>query len=89
MTATRKKQLQRQLAMQRGQAVNNLAQRLQDRLKNSTISVIPAHLNIPWTKMIEQVKNEKASTGAPSAPTGASTPPAGATPPTATGGAPK
>lgn len=87
MTDAKKKKLQRTLAVRRGQMVNDLATQIQDRLKKSEIKVTPPHLNLWWTKLMEQVQKLPATPpptggGSPSAggpaPSGAGAPPPGA-----------
>ncbi|MGV3618589.1 MAG: SurA N-terminal domain-containing protein [Fimbriimonas sp.] len=93
MTETRKKALQRQLALQRGSAANDVTKRVTDKLRAAKIDVSPKHLREPWEKAFEEAKNQMAQAEAanratpPAAPTTPTspTPAPGATPGKTTG----
>lgn len=88
MDDIKKELVRRQLAIQRGQLGTDLARRLQDKLKASKITVTPAQLNMPWTRLFEQLKKDIGNSAATTPPTGGTATTTGATGTTATGSTP-
>jgi parvulin-like peptidyl-prolyl isomerase len=94
LTAIKKEALQRSLAMQRGQATNDLSAKMLDKLKSANIDVSQPMLKKPWAQIAEEIKRTPATpppgaaaggapgAGAPGAgaPKGATPPPGGAAP---------
>lgn len=66
---TKKEQIRRSLALQRGQQATDLQKRIADRMKEADIQIAYASLKDPWKTAMEKAKEADTTAQAPSTPT--------------------